>query len=190
MKKIAVIVLTSTIILSTFSSVLSPVTSANENTTSIQDSSTTTYREVTTYEDFVNAKDAVSIDPEILTEEQLKKMGVNTSESSVNYKKETVSYAAATTKKWSKKISKDKIVGGLNVGTGLATIVGAYFSAGTSIAVGGGVMSVVNGLSQMTNAKGLVFGGTAKYQLVRTSFYELPKKKWVYTITWAKPYYK
>lgn len=147
----------------------------------------TTYKEVTTYDDFISADTPVSIDPNLLTEKQLKHLNVQKNETPINFSVEGP--PTGSTKTWSKKIPKSTIVGGLNAGIGIATIIGAFYSAGTTFTVSGGVVSVVNGLSQMSNARGIQFGGNVEYRLVRKSFYEVPKKDWVYNVTWAKVYY-
>ncbi|PNZ40339.1 Uncharacterised protein [Staphylococcus simulans] len=101
---------------------------------------------------------------------------------------EKITTYAAKTKKWSKKIPKNKIQGSLNVGIGVAGIIGAFFSAGTSLTVSANVATVVNGVLSFSNAKGVIVDGTAEKRLVRDNPYQLPKKKWVYKATWAKRY--
>lgn len=160
-------------------------TSTSQNaTTNVSQNNNTEMKEVTTYSEFVNSDGPVAIDPINLTDEQMRSLGM----SEQQIQQEKITTYAAKTKKWSKKIPKNKIQGSLNVGIGVAGIIGAFFSAGTSLTVSANVATVVNGVLSFSNAKGVIVGGTAEKRLVRDNPHQLPKKKWVYKATWAKRY--
>ncbi|MCE4966065.1 hypothetical protein [Staphylococcus chromogenes] len=161
------------------------VTSNSQNAaTNVSQSNNTETKEVSTYSEFVSSDGPVAIDPSNLTDKQMRSLGM----SQEQIQQEKITTYAAQTKKWSKKIPKNKIQGGLNVGIGVAGIIGAFFSVGTSLTVSANVATVVNGVLSFSNAKGVIVGGTAEKKLVRDTPYQLPKKKWLYKATWAKLY--
>ncbi|PTG36114.1 hypothetical protein BU600_12450 [Staphylococcus arlettae] len=61
-------------------------------------------------------------------------------------------------------------------------------SGGTVSTVSGGAFSIISGVITSSKHNGVQVGGTATKRLVRENPYQLPKKKWVYKITWPKAY--
>ncbi|RIM73814.1 hypothetical protein [Staphylococcus arlettae] len=171
-----------------------PFVQANETKSNTQQDEVTNpgeaseVKEVNTYEEMINSKEAVSINPAKLNDNELEKLGLNPQQVKSDFDIEKNGVQSEATKKWSKKISKGKITGTLTAGSGVVGLIGAFFSAGTSLTVTGSVISIFNGVSSASNIKGVQVGGTATKRLVRENPYQLPKKKWVYKATWAKTY--
>lgn len=165
------------------------VTNDNQQSKTANQGGASEVKEVNTYKKMINSKEAVSIDPAKLSDNELENLGLNPQQvkSEFGINKNGIQLEAAT-KKWSKKISKGKITGTLSAGSGVLGLIGLFFSAGTSITASTSVISILNGVSTASNIKGVQIGGTATKRLVRENPYQLPKKKWVYNATWAKTY--
>ncbi|RIM72601.1 hypothetical protein BU594_08875 [Staphylococcus arlettae] len=191
MKKFITSIIAATI---TLGLTTTPFVQANETTSNTQQDEVTNpggaseVKEVNTYEEMINSKEAVSINPAKLNDNELEKLGLNPQQVKSDFSIEENGMQFEATKKWSKKISKGKITGSLSAGSGVIGLIGAFFSAGTSITVSTSVISILNGVSTASNIKGVQVGGTATKRLVRENPYQLPKKKWVYKATWAKTY--
>lgn len=128
---------------------------------SLQNNDQENIKEVTTYEDFKNAEGPVSINPANLSDKQLEELGQNPQQVKEEFGISKDGIQREATKQWSQKISKNQLAGGA------ATI--------------GGVIT-------SSKHNGVTVGGTATKRLVRENPYQKPVKKWVYKITWAKPY--
>lgn len=191
MKKFIASIIATTI---TLGLTTTPFVQASETTSNTQQDEVTNekgaseVKEVNTYEEMVNSKEAVSINPAKLNDNELEKLGLNPQQVKSDFDIQDNGLQLEATKKWSKKISKNKITGTLSAGSGVLGLIGMFFSAGTSITAATSVISVINGVSTASSIKGVQIGGTATKRLVRENPYQLPKKKWVYKATWAKTY--
>ncbi|PTH38767.1 hypothetical protein BU596_12370 [Staphylococcus arlettae] len=145
-------------------------------------------KEVTTYKEFKNADGAVSINPANLSDKELEELGLNPQQTKQEFGISENGVQAEATKKWSKKISKGQLAGASATIGGVITVIGGLLSGGTVSTVSGGAFSIISGVITSSKHNGVQVGGTATKRLVRENPYQLPKKKWVYKITWAKAY--
>lgn len=155
---------------------------------SLQNNDQENIKEVTTYEDFKNAEGPVSINPANLSDKQLEELGQNPQQVKEEFGISKDGIQREATKQWSQKISKNQLAGGAATIGGVITIVSGLLSGGTVATVSGGAFSVISGVITSSKHNGVTVGGTATKRLVRENPYQKPVKKWVYKITWAKPY--
>lgn len=144
-------------------------------------------KEVYTYKEFKNAKGPVSINPNLLSDKELKSLNLNPEKVKSDAGNGT-SFRAAKTRKWSSKVTKDQLAGASATVGGVITIISGILSWGSGATITSGAFSVFSQVIRGGKWKGVKFGGTKTKRLVRENPYQLPKKKWVHKITWAKPY--
>lgn len=171
---------------------INPIIEAQENTDQSTEASTkkeqeTPTKEVNTYKEFKNSKGSVSINPAKLSDKEMKDLGLNPQQIKQEFGISQGVQEEAT-KKWSKKISKGQLAGASATTGGVITVVGGLLTAGTVSTVSGGAFEIISGVITGSKYNGVKVGGTATKRLVRENPYQLPKKKWVYKITWAKAY--
>ncbi|WP_017722233.1 hypothetical protein [Staphylococcus xylosus] len=159
----------------------------NPAETNLQTNEQNAPKEVTTYEDFKNAEGPVSINPNSLTDEELKKLDLNPQEIRSEFGEKTT-YSAEATQKWSGKVTKGQLANTAVTIGGVTTIISGILSLGSGATITSGAFTVISQIIRGGNFKGVKVGGTKTKRLVRENPYQKPVKKWVYKITWAKPY--
>ncbi|MEP9819789.1 hypothetical protein ABDK27_08475 [Staphylococcus xylosus] len=129
----------------------------------------------------------VSINPNSLTDEELKKLDLNPQEIRSEFGEKTT-YSAEATQKWSGKVTKGQLANTAVTIGGVTTIISGILSLGSGATITSGAFTVISQIIRGGNFKGVKVGGTKTKRLVRENPYQKPVKKWVYKITWAKPY--
>ncbi|MBF7024871.1 hypothetical protein [Staphylococcus kloosii] len=145
-------------------------------------------KEVTTYEDFKNADGPVSINPANLSDKELKELGLDAQQTKQEFGINADGVQTEATKKWSQKITKGQLAGTSATIGGVISIVGGLVTAGTVSSIAGGAFEIISGVITGSKYNGVTVGGTATKRLVRENPYQKPVERWVYKITWAKPY--
>ena len=194
-KKIIIMTVASTLLLGTFA----PMLEAAENKqVNIEVDNTNLYdnlpKEVHSYDEFINTKEPVVINPNLLTVAQLRQQGVSKNDiREIQSNKSVAEYRAPQygkvygKKTWSHKYTKHEISNSLR-GVGGILIGLSRLVKHPVLSASGPILGGLASLNKNKRYKGIKIGGIAYKKLYRQGYYSTPKLTWLYHATWMKKY--